>query len=575
MRASASGARRWWERGRRKFEGGGGQRKAGSARRLNASLRKEAVEHLRQQRLRRVDDAGAHGGGSGGGGGQHVERGADQLPVLPRDHTGDEEGHKDVVQRLRNREGGQGRVRLDKRLRLEHGTLVRELLEAKLAVALAHATRPDTAKRKVDVGNVVHGRVDAGASGVRRVQDLLLHLLVLGEDVQRQRLLAHLADDLDRVLRVVDRDDRQHGSEDLLPQQRLVQRRALHQRRREEPVARVRLRRAAQQHLALRLLHEPGDASQVTLVDDPAPVGGALRVLAEAAGNVLLHLVDKLLVARLVHQHIVGCDARLADVVPLRVRDPVDHTLHLRRLVDNHGRLASKLKRDRRQVLGSRLHHHLAHSRASREEDVVPLKLQQRSRLLNTTLHHLDARRVEVLVHHVPDETGAVARHLRRLDHHAVAGRDGRDERREHQLDGVVPRRDDEHDALRVVADVGAAEPGGGELQRGGHSLVGRPAVEVGEGMLGRRVGQHLTDAADLAATQVLADGRGEQLRVLLDHDRNLLKLLPAPLQVLRLPRVKLRPQLLQHRLELGHRVRGGGEGLRDLSMKYRYCSFY
>eukprot|EP00754_Rhynchopus_humris_P020856 Rhum_TRINITY_DN14716_c0_g1::Rhum_TRINITY_DN14716_c0_g1_i2::g.110962::m.110962 len=575
MRASASGARRWWERGRRKFEGGGGQRKAGSARRLNASLRKEAVEHLRQQRLRRVDDAGAHGGGSGGGGGQHVERGADQLPVLPRDHTGDEEGHKDVVQRLRNREGGQGRVRLDKRLRLEHGTLVRELLEAKLAVALAHATRPDTAKRKVDVGNVVHGRVDAGASGVRRVQDLLLHLLVLGEDVQRQRLLAHLADDLDRVLRVVDRDDRQHGSEDLLPQQRLVQRRALHQRRREEPVARVRLRRAAQQHLALRLLHEPGDASQVTLVDDPAPVGGTLRLHAEALCDILLHLGNKLIRPVLVHQHVVGCDARLADVEPLAGCDPVDHDVHLRRLVDNHGRLASKLQSHRRQVLGSRLHHNLAHSRASREEDVVPLHSQQRSRLLNTTLHHLDARRVEVLVHQVSDETGAVARHLRRLDHHAVAGRDGGDNRHQAQLDRVVPRRHDERNALALAADQRLAQARRRQLKGGRHGLVGRPLVEVRQRLRCGSVCAHLGDAADLAAAQVLAHGGGDRGVVLLEHHLDLPQLRPAPCERLRHATAEGVPQLCGKRLVLGLLRHSAPPDACRWPMKYRYCSFY
>ena len=42
-------------------------------------------------------------------------------------------------------------------------------------------------------------------------------------------------------------------------------------------------------------------------------------------------------------------------------------------------------------------------------------------------------------------------RELRGLDHRAVAGGDGAEQRRERQLDRVVPRRDHEHDAERVA----------------------------------------------------------------------------------------------------------------------------
>jgi hypothetical protein len=112
--------------------------------------------------------------------------------------------------------------------------------------------------------------------------------------------------------------------------------------------------------------------------------------------------------------------------------------------VEQHRRLAAEFEGHRGQVAGRRGHHDPADARAAGEEDVVERKFEQRGREVLVPLDHRDLLRRKGLTHHPPDEFGRAGRHLRRLQDDAVAGRHRGDQRRQGQIEGVVPGPDDE-----------------------------------------------------------------------------------------------------------------------------------
>ena len=95
------------------------------------------------------------------------------------------------VRRIEHVEDRQPRV-------LEHRAELRELEEALVAVVVAHAARADAAERHVVLRDVQHAVVDRDAAGDRRVEQLLLDRLVVGEDVEAERpvLAVHVRDHL-------------------------------------------------------------------------------------------------------------------------------------------------------------------------------------------------------------------------------------------------------------------------------------------------------------------------------------------------------------------------------------------
>ena len=100
--------------------------------------------------------------------------------------------------------------------------------------------------------------------------------------------------------------------------------------------------------------------------------------------------------------------------------------------------------------------------------------------------------RVERLFDQPAGERRTTWRHFRRLDDGRIASGDGRHERAERQIEGVVPRHDDERDASGFVADL----CGGSEhRQRGRNPVRPHPSLEVPDGMPGLSDdGQHLRE---------------------------------------------------------------------------------
>ena len=127
-----------------------------------------------------------------------------------------------------------------------------------------------------------------------------------GEDVERERLLAMFT----KSIASLDSAHREHGqdrAEDLLLHDRRVLGDAAQHRGREVALALAAL--AADGDLpALEHLHQP---LVMAPADDACVVGRALRILAEELAHRRAELAHELLLAALVHEHVVGRDAGL------------------------------------------------------------------------------------------------------------------------------------------------------------------------------------------------------------------------------------------------------------------------
>lgn len=183
----------------------------------------------------------------------------------------------------------------------------------------------------------------------------------------------------------------------------------------------------------------------------------------------------------------------------------VDVVVHVR------GVLAAELEGDRREVLRRRGVHLPAHRRGARVEDVVEALREQRRADGGPSLDDGDARGVEVLRDEAGQERAARGRLLRRLQQHAVPGRERGGHRRQREREREVPRRQDQHDALRLRLPVGARRE---ERERR------RDGLAPGEGrqlaLERRELGQHRrrlhVDRLEGRAPQVLRGGRRKRV---------------------------------------------------------------
>ena len=175
-------------------------------------------------------------------------------------------------------------------------------------------------------------------------------------------------------------------------------------------------------------------------------------------------------------QHIVGGHAGLACVEQLPEEDPPGGQGEIRVTGHDHRALAAKLQGHRGETGGGPLHDDAAHRGTSGEKDIVEGQVQQGLIFRAATLHHGGQLRGQGLSNQLRQSTGAGGGIGRRLEHRAVSGGQGADQRHQGQLDRVVPWGQDEHRAVGLRAD---RAPGRKVGQRGGDTPGAGPAAQM------------------------------------------------------------------------------------------------
>ena len=179
---------------------------------------------------------------------------------------------------------------------------------------------------------------------------------------------------------------------------------------------------------------------------------------------------------RFLDQQIVRLHAGLPGVQDLAERDAPRGKRHIGGFIHDDGAFAAKLQRDGREIFGRSLHHDLADGDAAGEENGVEALRQQRAVFRASALDSGDIAWVKRLGDELRDGRAGRGGISRRLYDGAVAAGDRAHQRRQAELDGVVPRRDDQRDAIRLRRD----KAFGRELrQRRRDGALTHPALQV------------------------------------------------------------------------------------------------
>ncbi len=142
---------------------------------------------------------------------------------------------------------------------------------------------------------------------------------------------------------------------------------------------------------------------------------------------------------RFVHVHVVRRDAGLSGVQELAPRDAACGDVQVGGLVHDDGGFAAEFQRDAREGLRGGRHDLAAHGGTAGEEHVIERQGEQVLRDLRVAFHHGDQRRREGLRDDLADDAGRGGRLLARFQDGGVPGGERPDERREAQVQRVVP----------------------------------------------------------------------------------------------------------------------------------------
>ena len=216
----------------------------------------------------------------------------------------------------------------------------------------AHAGVAHAAEAHVVVRQVDDHVVDGGASERQLADHTLLHGFVVAEHVRGQGFLER-AHDGERLVQRLVRDDRQHRSEYLLVHDgssSVTPRRHVGSMRSVPASPRPR---TPPWHPGcdVRSAHH---AFEVALADHVRPFVAREDVLAVILVEARVQLPHEVVRHALVHEKVVGRDARLPAVDALAPGHALRCALHVRRFVHDAGTLAAQLQHHGREVLRRR-----------------------------------------------------------------------------------------------------------------------------------------------------------------------------------------------------------------------------
>ena len=287
----------------------------------------------------------------------------------------------------------------------------------------------------------------------------------------------------------------------------------------------------------------------VTLVDDAPEVGARARVRSEELLGDAGERRDEFLFPLALDEHVVRGDADLSGVEVLAPGDASRGRVEIHIVIHDARALAAQFQRDGRELLRGRLGDDAPHRSATGIEDVVPPLCEQRGRLPGASLDDRHGIRVEVVGNRFCHQGRTTRAQFRRLEHGAIPGGHGADQRHDEQLHRAVPGTDDQHDPTRIPND---ALPARNRTQPHGFGL--HPALEIVErigGLVGADAQLHA--ALEFRPRYVCPHGRDEFIATPFQHLADRLQLAAAPVQRSRTATVEGTAQTLD-----GSR-RGGG----------------
>lgn len=199
---------------------------------------------------------------------------------------------------------------LDPGALLQRRLVVREAVEAHLAVVGAHAGVAHAAEAHVVVRQVDHHVVHRGAAEGQAREHAVLHLLVVGEHVAGERFLEG-AHDVEGLVERAVREHGQHWPEYLLAHDGVVERHAPQARGLD--AQRLGVAVAAERHRRVRIapLDESHNALEVALRDHVRPLLARQDVLPVVLMEARVELRHEIVHDVLVHEEVVGRHARL------------------------------------------------------------------------------------------------------------------------------------------------------------------------------------------------------------------------------------------------------------------------
>ena len=320
---------------------------------------------------------------------------------------------------------------------------MRERVEALFAVITAHAAVSYAAEGHVRGGKMDDRVVDAAAAEGAGIQHAPLGLLVRCEQIQRQRLFP-AADEIDGLVQPVKFQHGQNRPENFFLHDGAVRRDAVQQRGRDEARFLVEFP-ASHSCLALQQLCHAG---KVLFRHDHGHF--VHRAVREEFPQRLFVCLDERSLDRPLDQQIVRLHAGLPGIQDLAERDAPRGELHIGGFVHDDGALAAELERDGREVLCRSLHHDLSDGDAAGEENGVKALRQQRAVFRAPALDGGNIARVKITRDELRDGRARRGGVGRRLYDGAVAAGDRADQRRQAELDGVIPGRDNQRNAIRL-----------------------------------------------------------------------------------------------------------------------------
>ena len=258
-----------------------------------------------------------------------------------------------------------------------HGRfIVREAIEAHLAVVGADARLRETAEAHVVVRQVNDHIVDGRTAERNAMQQVLLEIGIVAEDVACQRVTELLCYG-NRLIDLAPSDERQYRAEDLLLHHRIVERNAGHDRGLDLQSLRIATAANSNARGFAVVVDQVAHAVEMMLADHVRVFGIAQDVVSEVLLERFVQLPNKLVSNALVHEQVVGSHAGLPGIQTFAPRDALSCDGDIGEAVDETWAHAAQLERDIGKILRAHAHDLASDVLRTREEHLVHVHLEQ------------------------------------------------------------------------------------------------------------------------------------------------------------------------------------------------------